>query len=213
MRVEAPISQILAVCIGLRGDDPASRGPTARLDALPRDATTAGVRRNPTPKGRGKNGDRMRCRPGQGYRPWLQTASVLSPFFPPCRRQGFGKWGLALFAAAFLSLVAAGADAACTRPDPSTEPAVPNGAKADEADMKAAHDGLQAYVVLLEAYKACLKDQADNAPADTPEEVKATWLAQGDAALDAANYVANQFSYALKTYKARTTPAESASKP
>ncbi len=118
----------------------------------------------------------------------------------------------ALIAASLLSLAAAGAGAACPRP-PLAEPEVPNGAKADEVSMKQAHDGLQAYVVQLEAYKACLKDQADNAPADTPEELKATWLAQGDAALDAANYLANQFSYALKTFKARTTPAEAASKP
>ena len=118
----------------------------------------------------------------------------------------------ALIAASLLSLAAAGASAACTRPA-DAPPEVPNGTRADEAGMKRAHDGIQAYVVQLEAYKACLKDQADNAPADTPEEVKATWLAQGDAALDAANYMANQFSYALKTFKARTTPEEPASKP
>jgi hypothetical protein len=120
----------------------------------------------------------------------------------------------ALFAAALLSLAAANADAACVRP--TQEPAIPNGAKADEAGMKEAHDAIQAYVNQLEAYKACLKDQVDNAPADTAEELKVTWLAQGDAALDAANYVANEFSYALKTFKAHnpsTPPAAPASKP
>ncbi len=112
----------------------------------------------------------------------------------------------ALFAVALLSLAAAaGADAACLRPT-GAPPEVPNGAKADEQTMKEAHDALQAYVVQLEAYKACLKDQYDNAPAGTAEEQKLTWLAQGDAALDAANYLANQFSYALKAYKERTTP-------
>jgi len=110
----------------------------------------------------------------------------------------------ALFVAALLSLAAAGADAACVRPA-DAPPEVPNGTKADETSMKQAHDSIQAYVVTLEAYKACLKTQIDTAPADTPEELKLTWLAQGDAAVDAANYLANQFSYALKTFKARST--------
>lgn len=111
----------------------------------------------------------------------------------------------ALFAVALLALAAAGADAACMRPA-TAPPEVPNGAKADDAAMKTAHDAIQSYVVQLEAYKACLKEQVDTAPADTTEETKLTWVAQGDAAVDAANYVANQFSYALKTFKARSTP-------
>lgn len=108
----------------------------------------------------------------------------------------------ALFAVALLSLAAAGADAACTRPT-DVAPEVPNGAKADDATMKTAHDAIQSYVVKLEAYKACLKNQVDTASAETPEELKLAWTAQGDAALDAANYLANQFSFALKTFKAR----------
>lgn len=111
----------------------------------------------------------------------------------------------ALFAAALLSLAAAGADAACSRPA-TAAPEVPNGAKADDAAMKTAHDAIQGYVVQLEAYKTCLKDQADNAPADVSQEQKLAWAAQGDAAVDAANFLANQFSYALKTYKEKTTP-------
>ena len=110
-----------------------------------------------------------------------------------------------LFAAVLLSLAAAGADAACTRPA-GAAPVIPNGAKADEAVMKEAHDAIQGYVVQLEAYKSCLKALYDSPPADTTEEQKVAWVAEGDAAVDAANYLANQFSYALKTYKERTTP-------
>jgi hypothetical protein len=110
----------------------------------------------------------------------------------------------ALFVAALVSLAAAGADAACQRPA-NAPPEVPNGAKADEVSMKEAHDAIQAYVNQLEGYKTCLKTEADDAPADTPQEQKLTWLAQGDAAVDAASYLANQFSYALKTFKARST--------
>ncbi|GEM_PF-4816817 len=115
----------------------------------------------------------------------------------------------ALFAAALLSLAATGANAACTRPAVQ-EPAIPNGAKADEQSMKEAHDSIQGYVVQLEAYKTCLKDLYDNAPAGTSEEQKLAWLAQGDAAVDAANYLANQFSYALKTFKEKSTPPQTA---
>jgi len=110
----------------------------------------------------------------------------------------------ALFAVALVSLAAAGANAACLRPTEAA-PEVPNGAKADEPTMKQAHDAIQAYVIKLEDYKTCLKTEIDNAPAETPQEQKLTWLAQGDAAVDAANYLANQFSYALKTFKARST--------
>jgi len=115
----------------------------------------------------------------------------------------------ALLAVALLSLAAAGADAACTRPA-GEAPAIPNGAKADEQSMKEAHDMIQTYVVQLEGYKTCLKTQYDNAPAGTSEEQKLAWLAQGDAAVDSANYLANQFSLSLKTFKEKTTPAQPA---
>ena len=114
----------------------------------------------------------------------------------------------ALAAAVLLSL-SASADAACTRPA-GAQPEVPNGAKADEETMKQAHDAIQGYVVQLEAYKTCLKAQYDAPPAGTTEEQKLAWLAQGDAAVDAANYVANQFSYALKAYKEHSTPQPAA---
>lgn len=112
---------------------------------------------------------------------------------------------LALPAAALLFLAAAGADAACPRPS-ATPPAVPNGNTATEENMKAAHDAIQGYVNQLEAYKACLKDQAEHAPADTPRELAITWLAQGDAAVDYASFIAAEFSTALKEFKAHQAP-------
>jgi hypothetical protein len=112
----------------------------------------------------------------------------------------------ALTAAALLLLAATGAEAACPRP-PETEPAVPNGATATEETMKAAHDGLQAYVHKLEDYRACLKALAENPPADTSQEQALTWIAQGDAAVDSASYLAAEFSVALKQFKARQPSA------
>jgi hypothetical protein len=106
--------------------------------------------------------------------------------------------------AALLFLAAAGARADCPRPS-ATPPAIPDGATATDESMKAAHDAIQGYVNTLEAYRACLKQQADNAPPDTPQEQVVTWVAQGDAAVDNASYLAAQFSNALKTFKARQT--------
>jgi len=103
--------------------------------------------------------------------------------------------------AILLLLAASGADAACVRP--GAAPTVPNGAQADEETMKQAHDAIQAHVNQLEGYKACLKKQAETAPSDVGQELALTWLAQGDAAVDSANYLANQFSAALKRFKER----------
>lgn len=105
-------------------------------------------------------------------------------------------------AATLLFLAAAGVHAECARPS-ATPPVIPDGATATEESMKTAHDAIQAYVNLLETYKACLKQQADSAPADMSQEQVVTWVAQGDAAIDNASYLAAQFSAALKTFKAR----------
>ena len=110
----------------------------------------------------------------------------------------------ALTAAALLLLAANGAGAACPRPS-TAAPTVPNGASATEESMKQAHDAIQAYVNELEAYKACLKQQADTATGDTSQEQALTWVAQGDAAVDSASYLAAEFSTALKQFKARQT--------
>jgi hypothetical protein len=96
------------------------------------------------------------------------------------------------------------AAAACVRPGPA--PVVPNGATADDAAMKEAHDSIQSYVNALEAYQSCKKRDVEQAPSDISEETKATWVAQGDAAIDAAQNIALQFSFALKTFKERSAP-------
>lgn len=93
----------------------------------------------------------------------------------------------------------AGASAACPRP--GAPPALPDGAHADEATMTAAHDLIQAHVNLLEAYQACLTKLAQNPPEDSPAELRLTWLAQGDAALDSAQILASNFSAELKIFK------------
>jgi len=107
-----------------------------------------------------------------------------------------------LFAFTLSLLLGGFASASCPRP--ASAPAIPNGATADEASMKQAHDAIQAYVNALEAFQACKKQEVEQAPSDISDETKLTWMAQGDAALDAANLLAAQFSYALKSFKERS---------
>jgi hypothetical protein len=107
-----------------------------------------------------------------------------------------------VLSALFLLFLAVPAAAACQRPGPA--PALPNGAKADQAAMNAGHDAIQAYVNALEAYQSCLRNQAEQAPPDTAPQLKAAWIAQGDAAIDLAQTLAAGYSAALKQFKERT---------
>jgi hypothetical protein len=100
--------------------------------------------------------------------------------------------------------------AECVKPGPA--PAVPHGATASEAEMKAGRQALQAHVDLLQSYQSCLAAQAAQAPADTAPELKATWLAQGDAALDVAQTEAATFSTELQLFRAKNGPAPDAKK-
>jgi len=107
-----------------------------------------------------------------------------------------------IFTAIFLLFAAASASAACTRPGQA--PTIPNGTKADEAEMAAGRAAIQAYVNELEAFQACLNKQVEQATADVPEQLKSAWTAEGDSAVDAANVLANAYSAALKTFKEKS---------
>ena len=89
----------------------------------------------------------------------------------------------------------------CLFPGPAPVP--PDGATASEADMKLGHDVIQNYVLELEAYQTCRNTEADNSPASVSEQQKQTWLADGNAAVDEANALADAFSAQLKAFKAK----------
>jgi len=86
---------------------------------------------------------------------------------------------------------------------PGPPPVPPYGATASAADMKLGHDVIQNFVVQLEAYQACRNSQADNSPASVSNQQKQTWLADGNAAVDEANALADAFSAQLKAFKAK----------
>ena len=112
---------------------------------------------------------------------------------------------VSLLSAAFV--YATPAMAGCPRPTEAI-PAIPDGRTADDATMKAARETVQAYVVKLESYQSCLKEQEKNATPDIPAQLRATWIAQGEAAIDLAQNLAADFTAALKTFKERGAPSQ-----
>ncbi|HLG88350.1 MAG TPA: hypothetical protein VKZ79_14270 [Alphaproteobacteria bacterium] len=99
-------------------------------------------------------------------------------------------------------LAGAPAFANCAKPSVKA-PVMPQGATASEEEMREGHDKLQAYVKVLEAYQTCLEQQIKSAPPDTKPETKQLWQAQADAAVSAAQEIADVYSAQLRAYKSR----------
>ncbi len=83
-----------------------------------------------------------------------------------------------------------------------TPPQTPDGATATDAQMKAAHDALQAYVNELEAFQACLNHAADDTSTDIPPELRNTWIERGNGAIDEATLLAQAFASAKAAHDA-----------
>jgi hypothetical protein len=107
------------------------------------------------------------------------------------------------FAVCVLVPVVLGPPAAADCAKPPRAPVMPQGATATDEEMKAGHDALQKYVLILENYQTCLELQVKNAPKDTKPEVKQQWQATADAAIDAAHEIADVYSIQLRAFKAR----------
>jgi hypothetical protein len=86
---------------------------------------------------------------------------------------------------------------------PGMPPPPPDGDTASAAEMKAAHDRIQSFVLALEAYQACRNNQIDHAGPSVTEAQKQTWLDDGNNAVDEANALASAFSAQLKLFKAK----------
>ncbi len=92
------------------------------------------------------------------------------------------------------------APAECLLPGPPPVP--PDGSTATDADMKLGHDAIQHFVLQLEAFQACRNAQIDHPPAGTTDQVKQTWLQEGNTAVDEAHALADAFSAQLKIFHA-----------
>jgi hypothetical protein len=96
--------------------------------------------------------------------------------------------------------VASPAHAACEYP---ADVALPDGAKATEAEMNAAATVVKKYIADMDAYMACLDTEQAALPVEqqTPES-KALHVKRHNAAVDAEEAVAARFNEQVKAFKA-----------
>ena len=99
-----------------------------------------------------------------------------------------------------LGLAPISAAAECLMPQPA--PTIPDGNTASEADLRAAHDAVQGFVNKLQEYQVCLENEVKTAPPDTRPELKIAWRTQGNAAIDQAHDLADDYAQQLKVFKA-----------
>jgi hypothetical protein len=92
------------------------------------------------------------------------------------------------------------AAAACEYP---ADVALPDGAKATEAEMNAASGLVKKYIADMDAYMACLDAEQTALPVEqqTPE-AKALHVKRHNAAVDAEEAIAGRFNEQIKAYKA-----------
>ena len=98
-----------------------------------------------------------------------------------------------------LLLSGGAACAECLMPD--SPPAVPDGSNATDAEMRAGREALQAFVNKLQSYQSCLEAELKAAPADTLPQLKIAWRAAGNAAIDQAQQLAQDYDRELKLFK------------
>ena len=113
-----------------------------------------------------------------------------------------------LLAATALAAIAALPAAAkeCQAPGPA--PAIPDGTTATADQMKAARDGVQSYVNVLQDYQDCLELNIKNAPRGTKAEDLQRQRDKGNAAIDQATALKNTYIAQVKAFKARQPPAK-----
>ena len=106
-------------------------------------------------------------------------------------------------AAAFLLCLTAAPLAVGACQTPPRPPVMPQGATATDEEMRTGRETLQKYVNALQAYQTCMNQQVKDAPPDTKPEVKAQWQANADAAIEAAQEIADVYSIQLRAFKSR----------
>jgi hypothetical protein len=96
--------------------------------------------------------------------------------------------------------VAVPAQAACEYP---ADVALPDGAKATEAEMNAGSAVVKKYIADMDAYMACLDAEQAALPVEqqTPEN-KALHVKRHNAAVDAEEAIAARFNEQVRAYKA-----------
>ena len=111
-----------------------------------------------------------------------------------------------LSAAAFSAVIAAPAFAAdCPQPGPA--PVIPDGTTATVDQFKAAHSQVQTYVNALQSIQDCNEAKIKMAPRGTKADDLQKLRDAGNAAIDQAKAISDQYSAQVKIFKARA-PAQ-----
>jgi hypothetical protein len=112
------------------------------------------------------------------------------------------------FAAAALAAVAALPAAAkeCQAPGPA--PTIPDGTTATADQMKSARDSVQSYVNVLQDYQDCLESSIKHAPKETKQEDLQRLRDKGNAAIDQAEALKNNYIAQVRLFKARQPPTK-----
>jgi hypothetical protein len=102
---------------------------------------------------------------------------------------------------AFIAAIALPAAAECVAP--GAAPQIPDGTTATVDQLKAAHTAVQSYVNLLQSYQDCLEAQIKLTQKTTkPEELQKLRDA-GNAAIDQAKALSDNYSAQVKAFKTR----------
>lgn len=100
--------------------------------------------------------------------------------------------------AAALSLLGSMAHAACEYPDAV---AIPDGATASEQEMLDAQGNVKAYMEKMQAYLACMDQEAEDLGDTETDEQKALHAKRHNAAVTAMEEVAAAFNEQVRQYK------------
>ncbi len=111
-------------------------------------------------------------------------------------------WLSILSAGALAAAIALPAAADCGQPGPA--PAIPDGTTATVDQLKVAHTQVQSYVNSLQAYQDCVEAQIKMAPKGTKAEDLQKLRDAGNAAIDQAKALSDNYATQVKAFKART---------
>jgi hypothetical protein len=101
--------------------------------------------------------------------------------------------------AVLFALPAIAAD--CVQPGPA--PVIPDGATATVDQLKNAHTQVQSYVNLLQSYQDCVEARIKMAPKGTKAEELQKLRDSGNAAIDQAKALSDNYMAQVKAFKAR----------
>lgn len=107
-----------------------------------------------------------------------------------------------LAAIACLAAAAPSRAAECSMPGPA--PTIPDGTTATVDQMKDAHTAVQSYVNLLQSYQDCVEARIKLGMKTTKPEELQKMRDSGNAAIDQAKALSDNYAAQVKAYKART---------